>query len=99
MGGRKELDGPEGGFSGEMERGGGGGVVDGGGGVEDGEVVGDGVAEGAGVFGVGGIDDGGIEASGALHLRGGERRRVGGGIGVEVEIQHGEVRSEFVRSC
>lgn len=90
IGRRKELDGANGGFSGGGQgRSVGGG---GGGGVEDGEVVGDGVAVGAGVVGVGGIDDGGIEAAGALHLQ------VGGGIGVEVEIQHRGV-SLFGRSC
>lgn len=88
IGRRKELDGANGRFSGGAE----GKPVGGGGVVEDGKVVGNGVAVGAGVVGVGGIDDGGIEAAGALHLQ------VGGGIGVEVEIQHRGV-SLFGRSC
>jgi len=94
VGRRKELDGADGGFSGAA----GGGAV-----VEDGEVVGDGVAVGAGVIGVGSIDDGWTEASGALHLSDGERRRVvvvGGGIGVEVKIQHrGESLLESVKEA
>jgi len=93
VGRRKELDGADGGFSSRE-----GGAV-----VEDGEVVGDGVAVGAGVIGVGSIDDGGTEASGALHLSDGERGRVvvvGGGIGVEVKIQHrGESLLESVKEA
>lgn len=110
VGGRKKLNGPKVSGTGELKCSGGcSGVVDGDVTVsvivvvvEYGEAVSVGITVRAWIFGVGGVDDGGIEAAGAFHLSGGERKSVvvGGGIGVEVEIQHCERKRESgVRVC
>lgn len=62
--------------------------------VEYSEVVSIGFAVRAWILSVGGVDDGGIKAAGAFHLRGREWKSVvvENGISVEIEIQHCEIR-------